>query len=583
MAALPLEQPTATDVAASGASPGSAGDLETPISSEPLAPSGRSSTAIPAQALAGAGDPAVNIPSGGVVAAGYLDAPSRPGASSGPGAREVGGGPIGRAGAVGSLPGPTVLFDDLPPASVAAAAASEVATPAPGSPAADGDVARRTSGGLPVEIAAASGPGGLRYDPAQMLGIPSRRARPESELVHRTASRFVAPRSGGDLAMEGRLREMSKEAFRERDPGTRGQTARARGGSESTERAVEMGLDFLARHQFPDGHWSLDRLPAADRVDSGWGAGQMNADTAGTGLSLLAFLGAGYTHREEKYRTVVRSGLDWLVANQQADGRLFSDATDQTLFGRMYGHGIATIAMCEAYGMTKDPDLREPAQRAIGFILDAQHPTQGGWRYEPRLESDTSVSGWQLMALRSAQMAGLIVPDENLRRVGRWLDQAQTTGGSRYRYNPYAADTPEQRHGRVPNRTMTAEGLLMRMYLGWARDNPSLIEGAEFLKSNLPEVGTRDQSLRDSYYWYYATQVMFHMQGEYWTAWNDRLHPLLETSQVAKGPLAGSWDPNAPVVDRWAQAAGRLYVTTLNLLMLEVYYRHLPLYQTERL
>ncbi|NLX94840.1 MAG: hypothetical protein GXY83_01555 [Rhodopirellula sp.] len=506
---------------------------------------------------------------------------SAPGnAASQPRAAEIGGGSIRRSAALGSLPAGPLMLDEPRTTSLAGSPAPAAGTAAlSGSPGAEGDVARR-QGALPIEIAANTGPGGLRYDPAAMIGIPNRRARPESDLVHPIARRFVVQRSGGELSMEGRLREMSKEAFRQRDPGTRGQTARTRGGSESTERAVEMGLDFLARHQFPPGHWSLDRLPAGDGGRSNWGVGQMNADTAGTGLGLLAFLGAGYTHREEKYRTVVRSGLDWLLSNQQDDGRLFTEKTDQTLFGRMYGHGIATIALCEAYGMTKDPELRQPAQRAVEFILSAQHPTQGGWRYEPRLESDTSVSGWQLMALRSAQMAGLAVPAENLHLVGRWLDQAQATGGARYRYNPYATDTPEQRHGRTPNRTMTAEGLLMRMYLGWERDNPSLIEGAEYLKGNLPEVGTQNQPLRDSYYWYYATQVMFHMQGEFWSGWNDRLRPLLESSQVSKGDLAGSWNPDAPIADRWSQAAGRLYVTTLNLLMLEVYYRHLPLYQT---
>lgn len=502
------------------------------------------------------------------------------GASSGPEVAEVGSGPIGRRQLAGPLPGSPGPVEDVPTASLAASGSPKAGAKTPETmPSADGEAARRT-GSLPVQIAALAGPGGLSYDPAAMIGVPNRHARPESEVVHPVARRFVVERSAGDLAMEGRLREMSKEAFRERDPDTRGQTARARGGSEATERAVEMGLDFLARHQFPDGHWSLDRTPASSVGSADWGPGQMNADTAGTGLSLLAFLGAGYTHREEKYRTVVRNGIDWLIANQQADGRLFNEQTDQTLYGRMYGHGIATIALCEAYGMTKDPELRGPAQRAVQFILDAQHPTQGGWRYEPRLESDTSVSGWQLMALRSAQMAGLNVPSENLRKVGRWLDLAQAAAGSRYRYNPYAADTPEQRQGRLPNRTMTAEGLLMRMYLGWERDNPALVEGAEFLKSNLPEVGTQSQPLRDSYYWYYATQVMFHMQGDHWAAWNGRLRRLLESSQLTEGPLAGSWDPQAPIADRWSQAAGRLYVTTLNLLMLEVYYRHLPLYQT---
>ncbi|MEO0109062.1 MAG: hypothetical protein ABIK62_07860, partial [candidate division WOR-3 bacterium] len=143
---------------------------------------------------------------------------------------------------------------------------------------------------------------------------------------------------------------------------------------------------------------------------------------------------------------------------------------------------------CEALGMTGDAALREPTQRAIQYIAATQHPQQGGWRYEPRVDSDTSVSGWKLMALKRAQMAGLEVPGQTLQRVSAWLDATQTDGGARYMYNPNAADTPDQRPGRSPNPAMTAEGLLMRMYLGWDRKNPALLKGAEYLLENLPEL-----------------------------------------------------------------------------------------------
>ena len=126
---------------------------------------------------------------------------------------------------------------------------------------------------------------------------------------------------------------------------------------------------------------------------------------------------------------------------------------------------------------------------------------------------------------------------------------------------------------------MTSVGLLMRMYTGWRRDDPQLIRGAEYLRQNLPEIGSTGDGQRDTYYWYYATQVMFHMRGAYWEDWNERLHPLLVSSQEQVGPLAGSWDPYRPVRDRWAVHGGRLYVTTMNLLSLEVYYRHMPLYR----
>jgi hypothetical protein len=177
-------------------------------------------------------------------------------------------------------------------------------------------------------------------------------------------------------------------------------------------------------------------------------------------------------------------------------------------------------------------------------------------------------------------MAGLEVPQDTLDKVGDWLDLAQADGGGKYKYNPYAGNSPEQRLGRIPNLAMSAEGLLMRMYLGWNRETQGMITGADHLKENLPQVGTRQRSERDGYYWYYATQVMFQMQGDHWEAWRDRLFPMLRAAQEQSGPMAGSWDPNRPTSDRWSHAAGRHYVTTLNLLMLEVHYRHLPLFQT---
>jgi hypothetical protein len=231
--------------------------------------------------------------------------------------------------------------------------------------------------------------------------------------------------------------------------------------------------------------------------------------------------------------------------------------------------------------MTQDPELREPAQKAIDFLVESQHPERGGWRYSPRYGSDTSVTGWAMMALKSGELANLEVPADVYQRIEQWLEKSQASSREPYlyRYNPYAPNTDKQRHGRKASTTMTSVGLLMRLYLGWRRDSENMALGADFLAENLPSLGTVNDPQRDTYYWYYATQVMFHMGGDHWKAWNGRLHPLLVKSQVQQGPMAGSWHPREPVPDRWAPHAGRLYVTTMNLLSLEVYYRHLPLYE----
>ncbi|MEM6688025.1 MAG: hypothetical protein AAF664_01270 [Planctomycetota bacterium] len=339
-----------------------------------------------------------------------------------------------------------------------------------------------------------------------------------------------------------------------------------------TEEAIENGLAYLKKIQNPDGSWSLQ----------GHGSGVMlQSDTAATGLCLLAYQGAGYTHLQHQYADVVGRGIDWMRRNQKSNGDLYvreNRISDQNV--ALYSHGIAALAMSEAYGMTQDPEVRSVAQNALRFIEETQHQTRGGWRYTPQVTADTSVTGWMMMALKSGQLAGLEVSAGTYRGIDRWLLVAQgSPEGDRYRYNPYAPDTPRQRHGRKPTPTMTAVGMLMRMYSGWRRDRPAMQSAADYLLRYPPQMGTVESPQRDAYYWYYATQVMFHMGGEYWKKWNQNLTPVLIDSQIKGGAEMGSWDPVRPVPDRWSPQAGRLYVTTMNLLNLEVYYRHLPIYE----
>jgi len=432
-----------------------------------------------------------------------------------------------------------------------------------------------TEGGLAVNIDAPAGAGGLGSEFTVNVGLNNRRARAESVQVQVRTTRFVRQNVGG-LPDFSTSAIVATEPFRRRNgrtgPGGVG------GGHGTppplTEETIELGLAWLARHQLSDGSWSLQGINDERAA--------LVTDTAATGLALLAFQGAGYNHREHKYADVVNAALQYVLANQKEDGDLFVPADDDSNRSVwFYSHSIALLALCEAYGMTQDPALREPVQKAIDFLVESQHPDRGGWRYRPGKDStasDTSVTGWAMMALKSGELANLEVPEGCYDKIRHWLGKsmASTSKMHLYRYNPYAPNTEEQRHGRRPSKTMTSVGLLMRMYLGWRRDNANLAKGAEYLAENLPSVRG---SQRDTYYWYYATQVMFHMGGDYWKAWNGRLHPLLVNSQVKQGAMAGSWDPRSPEPDRWAPHAGRLYVTAMNLLSLEVYYRHLPLYE----
>lgn len=343
-----------------------------------------------------------------------------------------------------------------------------------------------------------------------------------------------------------------------RDPRLRSQLVQREGGTILTEAAVKRGLEWLARHQNYDGSWSLDRFNEAGDCNGQCTHGGISSDVSATALALLPFLGAGQTQVQGDYQDLVAKGLRWLVDHQGYDGDLRTPGQ-----GMMYAHGQATIALCEAYAMTQSEKLHEPAQKAIDFIVKAQHPS-GGWRYNPGDAGDTSVVGWQMMALRSAKMAYLKVPQSVFDKASRFLDMVQTDSSlGVYTYVPGGFASP----------TMTAEGLLCRQYSGWKRDNPTLTSGVDWLLNTSPP----SRNYTYMYYWYYATQVMHHMGGDRWRNWNDSLKAILVDLQETEGHMAGSWTPTVEHDPR----GGRVYMTALAVCTLEVYYRHLPLYKSE--
>jgi len=349
--------------------------------------------------------------------------------------------------------------------------------------------------------------------------------------------------------------------FRRRQGEDKGVLVKTFGGRDETLDTVKRGLAWLARHQHADGHWSFEKFYNEQPGKSYTGQGSIRADAGATGFALLPFLGDGHTHVAGDYRQTVRKAVDWLVKNQEKDGSLAKGCGGNSY---MYSHGIATIALCEAYGMSKDPALREPAQRAINFIVSAQHKPSGGWRYQPNQQGDTSVVGWQVMAMKSGQMASLDVPQQSLELVHKWLTSVEGTGANAGRYG---YQNPN------PTPAMTAEGLLCLQYLGVEQSDRRIQAGTKYLEENLPDLA-RSNGENNSYYWNYGTQVMFHMQGQQWQRWNAAMRDMLVDSQIKDGHLAGTWENKA----KWEREGGRIYATSLRLLMLEVYYRHLPLY-----
>lgn len=333
----------------------------------------------------------------------------------------------------------------------------------------------------------------------------------------------------------------------------RQKTALASGGTKESEEAVELGLYWIALHQRRNGSWAMHFESCAECRGACRNPpqGDVESPPAATGLALLAFLGAGYTHQDGKYQTQVQDGLYFLRENQTAEGSFRGAGSYQ-----MYGQGIATLALCEAIRMTQDQDLIPIAQRAVNYIVDAQH-REGGWRYKPKEPGDMTVTGWQYMALYSAEKAGLDVPSTARFNAESFLDRVQTENGAYYGYmNPGAANTP------------TAVGLLCRMYSGWNLFDGRLAKGV----AKLEELGP---SPNDVYFNYYATMVMRHYdeQGG-WDAWNKILREHLIATQSRAGHETGSWF----YVEKHSFRAGRLYTTVMNVLTLEVYYRYLPLY-----
>jgi len=395
-----------------------------------------------------------------------------------------------------------------------------------------------------------------------------------------TGSPFGQMGGGGGLAMLG--------GFGGRSGATRQKMLDEGGGNKLSEAAVAMGIEWLSLHQAPDGHWSLHEFPRYARDKPIGENGKIitcqcgdttnrRDEVAGTAFAMLPFLAAGMTHKSLKagaqqkdYSKVCQAGINFLMQKQGKDG---------FYGGGGYSHGLATIVMCEAFGLTSDPLIKQSCQRGLNYIVEAQDPAGGGWRYSPKQPGDTSVTGWMIMALKSGQMSGLTVPPRTIKMAEKFLDSVEVKGAGDgygsglYSYTPGGAAMP----------TVTAVALLCRMYTGINPKNLGLLKGIDYLKKYPPgKTGNK-------YYEYYATQVMHHMGGDAWDFWNkgpggndgirDYYVNEMDKGDAPKAHQRGSWKPDPR--GGHANDGGRIMSTGLTLLGLEVYYRHLPLYRRD--
>jgi len=344
------------------------------------------------------------------------------------------------------------------------------------------------------------------------------------------------------------------------------------GGPGGFRGETDKALKWLAAHQAPDGSWDCDGF--SDHCGSiGAGAcdgvGESTHDVGVTGLALLAFLGAGNTTRQGLYREKVALGIHWLENNQDPDSGLIGDRVGHAY---LYNHAIAALALCEAYYFSKTPIHKRSAQNAIHYISRARNP-YGAWRYDapPIGDNDTSISGWMVFALKSAEDAGLVVDPQAFTGALSWFDEVTDPATGRTGYNSIGSPS-----SRVPGmndhfttegtESMTAVSLLSRIFMGEDPKRSELLsKQADLLRRALP-----DEELRDMYYWYYGTYAMFQVGGKHWKAWSRSMKPAIVETQRHDGDFAGSWDPNGV----WGYSGGRVYSTAMMALCLQVHYRY---------
>ena len=393
------------------------------------------------------------------------------------------------------------------------------------------------------------------------------------------------------------------------------------------DEAIRNGMLWLARHQDESGRWSgatcgqiCEAIDAEHtcQPETALEAGlySTQADVGMTSLALLTFLGAGLSSNSKAFivdqlagrpitigKDVVLPGLKWLASQQRPDGS-FSDAGGYFL----YNEALATLALCEAYGLSRNPYWKKPAQRAVDFICAAQKPNPAdaskrwGWRYQPAQpgraggselsEADVSVTGWMVMALESARQAGLEVPPAAIDGALDFVRWSTGEGGLAGYLGPdTAGDAILGEHGEFAYHvgTMSAIGMCVRIFLERDRNDPFLRQGADVLARDLPAIGKDpDAPQVDYYYWYYGSLALNQIDGpdapratnQYWGPWNKAMNDtILAMQDHTKGACSyGGWMQP----DRWSYGFGPVYTTAINVLTLEVYYRYENAFGTKR-
>jgi hypothetical protein len=314
----------------------------------------------------------------------------------------------------------------------------------------------------------------------------------------------------------------------------------------NTEQSVTLALAWIAKQQNKDGSWEFDGMQKSEK-------------SAASAMAVLAFMASGETHLNgKKYKMAIANGLKYIQSQQKASGLIGGGST--------YTHALATIALCEAYGMSRDASLKGKAQAGINFIVKAQGK-DGGWRYTPNPPAgDTSVFGWQIQALKSAQLAGLTVPKICFQNAEKFLTTVANEDGSQF---SYVVNTP-------PTQTLSAIGLLSKLFLGTSPLNATVAKGVK----TIWDKAQPDKVPANVYYLWYGTLLFNHLGGDQADNWNGALRKALIAKQItdktrnAAEADIGAWPADTGHI---GTACGKLGTTCLSVLCLEVSSRHLPL------
>ncbi len=423
-------------------------------------------------------------------------------------------------------------------------------------------------------------------EPHHMPAPPLDDPRPEPALKWPTPPNNAPQGLDGGLPGDFAKPSNPSGLFKNRQGESRAAAVRRYGGGDDTESAVNSGLEYLARQQSADGSWDPNKGFETPPSWARYGNGYRGKVTA---LCALPFLAAGHTPDEGRYRRNIRNALRWLMRQQTSDGCVtYHESAD------MYTHTVATLALCEAYGLGRDREIGRAAEAAVRF-LERTQGSGGGWDYTGYITSpgtasgernDGSITGWAVLALKSARSAGIPVSDRVWMRMIELYDRLSLDSGETY----YA----DRAYGRLPATRrgigMTGVGLASRIILDDPRFAARNRAAEKLLLEHqpkwddllLPSYGAENPNFNTFYGWYYSTLGMFlrsRGEGQAWQDWNDSLKKALLANQVGKGTRRGSW----PAADRWiGTIMGDLYSTACAVLCLEVYYRYDPAHRLER-